>query len=177
MQEDFLMIRFKSAIVAVLALAGLSTQSNATIILGSDPTVPGTGSFSGALSSSPTSIEFILTKIAEVDGNFALNGRSTSSISGTVGFYKDAAGTITVGPASASISKQGNYGFDFLLGPGTYFLDFTKSSGGFTGVTFSGGVNVSAVPEPATWAMMLLGFAGVGFVSFRRKAKPAFRLV
>jgi hypothetical protein len=32
---------------------------------------------------------------------------------------------------------------------------------------------ISAVPEPATWAMMLLGFAGVGFMAYRRKSKPA----
>jgi hypothetical protein len=31
----------------------------------------------------------------------------------------------------------------------------------------------SAVPEPSTWAMMLLGFAGVGFIAYRRKSKPA----
>jgi hypothetical protein len=35
----------------------------------------------------------------------------------------------------------------------------------------------SAVPEPSTWAMMLLGFTGIGFVAYRRKAKPAFRFV
>lgn len=29
------------------------------------------------------------------------------------------------------------------------------------------------VPEPSTWAMMILGFAGVGFMAYRRKAKPA----
>ena len=34
---------------------------------------------------------------------------------------------------------------------------------------------VAAVPEPSTWAMMILGFAGVGFMAYRRKAKPAFR--
>ena len=31
----------------------------------------------------------------------------------------------------------------------------------------------SAVPEPSTWAMMLLGFAGLGFMAYRRKSKPA----
>jgi hypothetical protein len=30
-----------------------------------------------------------------------------------------------------------------------------------------------AVPEPTTWAMMIVGFAGVGFMAYRRKAKPA----
>jgi hypothetical protein len=31
----------------------------------------------------------------------------------------------------------------------------------------------SAVPEPSTWAMMVLGFAGLGFMAYRRKSKPA----
>jgi hypothetical protein len=29
--------------------------------------------------------------------------------------------------------------------------------------------SVGAVPEPSTWAMMILGFAGVGFMAYRRK--------
>jgi hypothetical protein len=37
-------------------------------------------------------------------------------------------------------------------------------------VTFS---TVADVPEPSTWAMMILGFAGVGFMAYRRKSKPA----
>src|ERR1035437_2842458 len=32
---------------------------------------------------------------------------------------------------------------------------------------------ISAVPEPSTWAMMLLGFAGIGFMAYRRKSKPS----
>jgi hypothetical protein len=36
------------------------------------------------------------------------------------------------------------------------------------------GTGIPAVPEPATWAMMLLGFAGVGVAMRRsRKRKPA----
>jgi PEP-CTERM motif len=31
---------------------------------------------------------------------------------------------------------------------------------------------VTAVPEPSTWAMMILGFVGVGFMAYRRKSKP-----
>jgi choice-of-anchor C domain-containing protein len=34
-------------------------------------------------------------------------------------------------------------------------------------------VSVSAVPEPSTWAMMLLGFAGVGYFAWRRNKKAA----
>jgi len=34
-------------------------------------------------------------------------------------------------------------------------------------------ISITAVPEPSTWAMMLLGFAGVGFMAYRRKSKAA----
>jgi hypothetical protein len=34
----------------------------------------------------------------------------------------------------------------------------------------------TAAPEPSTWAMMILGFLGVGFVAYRRSARSAFRL-
>lgn len=30
----------------------------------------------------------------------------------------------------------------------------------------------AAVPEPSTWAMLLIGFAGLGFMAYRRKSKP-----
>jgi hypothetical protein len=31
--------------------------------------------------------------------------------------------------------------------------------------------NVAAGPEPSTWAMMILGFVGVGFVAYRKKSQ------
>ena len=34
----------------------------------------------------------------------------------------------------------------------------------------------AAVPEPSTWAMMILGFGGVGFMAYRRKKQGALRL-
>jgi hypothetical protein len=35
------------------------------------------------------------------------------------------------------------------------------------------GFLATPVPEPSTWAMMLIGFAGLGFVGYRRTRKPA----
>jgi hypothetical protein len=50
--------------------------------------------------------------------------------------------------------------------------------GAFTTVEFSSTKNAfefslgaSSVPEPATWAMMMLGFAGLGYAAFRRNSK------
>ena len=33
--------------------------------------------------------------------------------------------------------------------------------------------DVDAVPEPSTWAMMILGFAGIGFMAYRRRNQSA----
>jgi hypothetical protein len=37
-------------------------------------------------------------------------------------------------------------------------------------------LQTSAVPEPSTWAMMILGFLGVGFMAYRRKGQTNLRL-
>jgi hypothetical protein len=61
--------------------------------------------------------------------------------------------------------------------PGTTSLDVTDTmtiSGVFgsdaTGVSNSI-VENSTIPEPATWVMMLLGFAGLGFAGYRKAAR------
>jgi hypothetical protein len=35
----------------------------------------------------------------------------------------------------------------------------------------------TAVPEASTWAMMVLGFFGVGFMAYRRRGQATLRLV
>jgi len=42
--------------------------------------------------------------------------------------------------------------------------------------SYVGNMNISPVPEPATWAMMLLGFGAVGF-AMRRRRRPALMQV
>jgi hypothetical protein len=61
-----------------------------------------------------------------------------------------------------------------LLTVGSNTLSF-KGAGLGDNTAFVDDVNVAAVPEPATWAMLLLGFAGLGFVGYRRKNKMAFK--
>ena len=54
------------------------------------------------------------------------------------------------------------------LNPGNYVYNFLSSTGADS-ITVQIGNAAPAVPEPATWAMMLLGFGAVGFVMRRRK--------
>lgn len=54
-------------------------------------------------------------------------------------------------------------------------LSLTSAPGGFGTISDDIRVQIGsgftgAVPEPATWAMMLLGFCGIGFMAYRRKS-------
>jgi hypothetical protein len=60
------------------------------------------------------------------------------------------------------------------LGPSVdlaFTYDLVANGPGGFGLDFAVG---GAVPEPSTWAMMLIGFAGLGFAGWR--ARPGFRL-
>lgn len=54
----------------------------------------------------------------------------------------------------------------------TYYLSTDNPNGiynpGQTGTLFADDPVVTAVPEPTTWLLLLLGFASLGFVSYRR---------
>jgi hypothetical protein len=52
------------------------------------------------------------------------------------------------------------------------FYDFNTNTGEFYQAQLDA-IAVQAVPEPSTWAMMILGFAGVGFLAYRRGRKQA----
>jgi hypothetical protein len=82
---------------------------------------------------------------------------------------------------SSAIGDSGSIVFIFpldqsnpLIGHNVIDIDqgefYAHSSGpvvfGLTG-------EITAVPEPSTWAMLLLGFAVLGFMAYRRKSKPA----
>jgi PEP-CTERM motif len=64
------------------------------------------------------------------------------------------------------ISTSSYPGEDFQTGAGTY---------GWRTVLTGSLDPVTAVPEPSTWAMMILGFAGIGFMACRSKNKLALK--
>jgi PEP-CTERM motif len=62
--------------------------------------------------------------------------------------------------ATGAIDEQFNTGHG-----GTFF-----GLSVFGEITSGGGGGGPTVPEPSTWAMMLLGFAGMGFIAYRKRA-------
>jgi hypothetical protein len=71
------------------------------------------------------------------------------------------------------VGNDNQYGY---IDPVISFTDPTNPNG--YSLIFSPGVgndapSASATPLPATWTMMLIGLAGFGFMSFRRRSEPA----
>jgi hypothetical protein len=60
------------------------------------------------------------------------------------------------------------------LSVGTHVLHFQGEIPGTGGISLdiTDTLNV-VVPEPSTWAMMLVGFAGLGFAGYRASRKTA----
>jgi hypothetical protein len=74
----------------------------------------------------------------------------------------------------------GPFGVIALANSGEYLTKVELISDGFKSLKqFEFGTGLApAVPEASTWAMMLLGFAGVGFLAYRRRGQgQALRLV
>lgn len=70
----------------------------------------------------------------------------------------------SVADQQAAIDEVASYPGAAFTFTGTYTLGQDSGSGTF---------NIAAVPEPSTWAMMILGFGAVGAVARRRRPSPA----
>ena len=80
-------------------------------------------------------------------------------------------GTVAHSTGSTSNLDWQSFVGNFTATGPTSTLKFTNLTGGSNEGIFLDAVSVqSAVPEPATWAMMLMGFAGIGFGMRRSRA-------
>lgn len=100
------------------------------------------------------------------------------------------ANTISFDPLNSSLGNttnsvgaqqnSENLTFGFLSGLNfdpnaltTYTFDLTLTNADNV-VVASDVIEVAAVPEPSTWAMMILGFCGLGFMTYRKKSTLRF---
>lgn len=120
-------------------------------------------------------------------GTFNLGGGSNSGSQANI--YSNPFGALLSNPTNngtAITFTGGKETFNFeslpvFVGSNTLTFNYTSlgnaNHAGFQGLPDEGwGVEqvvagvVTATPETSTWAMMILGFAGVGFVSYRRRS-------
>jgi hypothetical protein len=188
------LMRIKSTAAACAALiALLSTSASANIVYGVDLTSGTTsvvgqittdGLTTGALATNDiVGIDVVISNSAGSTTLTALNGvnvtggdlTATSSglfynfsslDSASFFFITNFSGSLLCFNNSAALCNGGSHSaVDVSIASTSSFI---LESGNVE----IGAVAVSAVPEPSTWAMMILGFAGVGFLAYRRKAKP-----
>lgn len=132
---------------------------------------PGAGSGTSSLGNFGYTSNTCATPGGPVSGVFGINF-ATDGFSGTLNG--------TNSPTATPGIFSPNFTYDILSGTGR----FLGATGTFLGtgtidartrpsllnLQFNGSVNAPAVPEPSTWAMMLLGFGGIG-VAMRRKRR------
>jgi hypothetical protein len=161
----------------------------------------GGASLSGAAQATTYDLTFVQNGIDVGSATLVLNNvtsSTTTTLSGTTlaNDFGGLTGSIegfTIGPVESTgniflgggitladgeitgISTTFGGGGIFTTDPGPLFLFFGINSPlGFElgGQSNEGTVEVTAaVPEPSTWAMMILGFVGLGFMAYRRKSK------
>ena len=126
-----------------------------------------TGSGSSSLGAFGYSHQVCLAGVGPINGNFSFDFSGGNTLFGTINGSAVANST----PGLFDIALA----YDILGGTGL----FLNSAGAFRGIgvvdqrnlpTTRVSINFSAVPEPETWATMLLGFAGTG-IAFRRRTR------
>lgn len=180
----------KKAILGIAAAAAtlaMAPAANAAITV--TPTDTGMGSFSigfNAFELASTFSETINFTVASgLNGLFSLGAITTASTSeNDVDFSNVLLTGGTLGSAGVSIPQilgeplesRGISGLP--IGAGTYTVTFTGTRVGSNG-TFGGNLSfnsvTAAVPETATWGMMILGMGMVGASLRRRSAKTTVK--
>lgn len=183
------MRKLLNSIAAVAMLALGSTANAAVVITSPSPAIytpPATGGFLGIVNPSAGATSATVTPFTDVF-NFSIAGSpgSTNSQVGTIllnGSQNINFTSITLdgnpftltsalGAAEQwSCCGPGGQG-SLLLSVGSHNITLVGNLIGANPGSYSGTINVQPVPEPATWAMMLLGFAGIG-MTIRRRRQP-----
>lgn len=103
------------------------------------------------------------------------NGLDTANVTiGAPGQYSNVVASWSV-PANAGPGSWQTFSFT-APSAGAYefraLIDNVGNAGGHSTLRIDGIAPIaSAVPEPSTWALMILGFAAIGFIAHRRNRK------
>jgi hypothetical protein len=140
--------------------ATITPQQGSVNFNGVDITVPG-------FTFTDIAFDVQLTPTEASLDSFTISTFSGAHVSDGVGTEFDAANTdkqfsaTAVGGAFDEVNIQSLTGFDEIK-----HIEIS----GLTAITTGGGGGT--VPEPSTWAMLLIGFAGLGFAGYRKAKTP-----
>jgi hypothetical protein len=161
------MVNFKRAFgAAALAAASLGfagSANAATYVCDANPGIcsfdQGTGGFSNVKVAAKSTATNLFDIVIATPGELILTFTSANLTFGSFDF----AGT-TFTPIGGD-----RYTFDIATA-GTYTLTTTMTNPGTSVASYSGTIDLAAVPEPAAWGMMIGGFAMGGMALRRRRS-------
>lgn len=174
-----------SACIAVPAQAALTVVSSCDPALTTPDAVACAGYFGGnLLNGSAADIANQQEAIATLPGDFVFDGNwdvldpafKISSLTNTnqINFGKTLYGSTIIGAHFGNVAGEaGNVSVFWLFdlgAAGAQYVSLDNMRGFSNAVLYTTGTG--AVPEPATWAMMLLGFGLVGGAMRTRRRKP-----
>lgn len=180
-----------SLVAAVAALAAGSSMANAAVVVSTPTnavyTPPTSGGLLGQVAAGSSSNDTFNFTVSGSDTLFSGQLSNTSVLPsglGNIDFSNirldGVAGLFSLvtapsgAPETWACCQPGGNGA-ILLTAGNHTLTFTATNTSSMLGTYSGSFNfaVAPVPEPATWAMMLLGFGGIGFAMRRGRRQLA----
>jgi len=163
-----------SAAIAALSVTPAANASVAIVCPGNSglgfctfDDVNSTGNFGDSFKKAASftdTFKITLTDLYEL----SITATNTAATGGPISFT-------TAALLDSALAPIGNLAFGavpttFHLAPGTYYLKFVGNASAHA--SYGGTIDVAAIPEPATWGMMIAGIAAVG-VSLRRRAQTA----
>ena len=187
------MRKLKLAATALIALSGAANAAPLISDLGLDPNISVArngvnGTFNDEYTftldqaSTLTIVGITNTYAGGIGaGRFIANFTGTIFSDGADGLPNTGDDVAVVGPTLATspcgaITNCQSLAGSGILAAGSYYLDLT-GTGESVLANYGGSVTTiaEAVPEPASWALMILGFAGIGLMGLRQRGRK-FRL-
>ena len=115
--------------------------------------------FNEGANGNPCCVNQIAFSVADSSNHYSIGfSNSLSSLTGDIPATLDVPLSFTPGPDDAGFGSFG----------------FSSTTGDFGPGTLTYSIPTTGVPEPSTWAMILIGVAGLGYAGYRRvRAPPA----
>ncbi len=172
-----------AASVGAFGAAAAATWDFSFVGLDFPSAVFGSGTLTTTDAGSPFAVTGATGTITDTSGTFTLTGLSFYAAADNLLYVPPSGGAGSVDFGGISFTTLG--GPDFNLGgggdDGPYFNllnDSWQNPGGganqgsppgFTAGSYNIEFTVAQIPEPSTWAMLGLGFAGLGLAALRRR--------
>jgi PEP-CTERM motif len=165
-------------VTVALGVSLLSTAAFAVTNLGNlDP--DNAGSFNETVGAGGFTVEatFDLTTEASAAVSTTISVTHMADYTpGELELYDVTTSSVVMTEALAFAKSAWTASFTETLGSGDYEVLVTGTNN-TTSLGVGGSVLTSTVPEPSTWAMMALGFAGLGYAAFRQRKTKISMLV